>query len=187
MWQSLHWTQGLLLSLHTFFSRVACEGGDLCLPSSEPSVCQMETRLLSSQHPQIGTCRDPPPVNKALFYSCCLRAGGQCSKWAVENYLDCLIGDTVYGQAGLLCHHPGLREAERGGESHSGTPSPPALEDPTPTTATEETQPGFAVLPICSLHIQLSNLCCLLPKSTAGLTLCTKCTPISGSSSKCPH
>lgn len=58
---------------------------------------------------------------------------------------------------------------------------------PLPPTAAEETQPGFAVLSICTLHTQLSNLCCFLPKSTVGSALCTKCISISGSSSKCPH
>lgn len=179
--------KGLLLSLLIFFSRVVYEE---ILPSSGPSVCQMEitphstTSIRYQQCPT--TCKQSPIL--LLLMSPCWRVVEKVSsrellrlshwrQWPVYR---------VHGQAGLLCHLSGLRKAERGGGSHSEIPSPSTLEDPAPTAA-EEAQLGVAVLAICTLHTQLSNLCCFLPKSRVGLTLCTKCTSVSGSSSKCPH
>jgi len=74
-------------------------------------------------------------------------------------------------------------------DSNSEMPSPSVLKDPTPT-ATGETLQGVAVLAICMLHMELLNLCHFLLKFAVDLldlTLCTKCTSISGSSSRCPH
>lgn len=161
--------------------------GDLCLPSSEPSVCQMEIRFLPTQQPQLGPCSDPPPVNKALFYSCwCLHAGGWQRKWAVESYLDCLVGDS-----GLSTLHMGKQDSsatflDSGKLEKVGKAIQKYSRIPLPPTAAEETQPGSAVLSTCTLHTQLPNLCCFLPRSRAALTLCTKGTSISGSSSNCP-